>query len=120
MNHSILVPGPSRCSNQPLPCRERPCATNPCAWVMFGKCPTRIFVSPKEKTAAANHNEIDNQNLEIFIPWLSILSVGRRKSIAQTKAVDLIAAAGPPGFRCPSDNETNILKIGRASCRERV
>jgi hypothetical protein len=34
---------------------------------MFGKWPTRIFVSPKQNAAAANQSEIDNKSLEIFI-----------------------------------------------------
>src|SRR5439155_10246184 len=77
MNHSILVPGPSRSSNQPLPLRESACATTPCACVMFGKWPTRIFVSAKEKAAAANDSEIDNKSLDILILRLSILAMDR-------------------------------------------
>src|SRR5438093_8198540 len=82
MNHSIFVPGPSRCSNQPLPWRESACAITPCACVMFGKWPMRIFVSAKEKAAAAKNSEIDRKSLEIFILRLSILSMGRRNNQA--------------------------------------
>src|ERR1043166_2376681 len=85
MNHSILVPGPSRCSNQPLPCRESACATTPCACVMFGKWPTRIFVSPKVEAAAAKHSEIDNKKLENFISRLLILSFDQRNNQAPTQ-----------------------------------
>src|SRR5215472_9099532 len=49
---------------------------------MFGKWPTRIFVSPKEEAAAANHSEIDNKSLEIFISRSLILLMDQRDNQA--------------------------------------
>src|SRR5438093_5448006 len=94
MNHSILVPGPRRCSNQPLPWRESACATWACACVIFGKWPTRIFVSPKEKPAAANHNKMANKSLDVVIQRLSILSMNQRNNQAP-KGIQLTLSQRP-------------------------
>ena len=117
MNHSIFIPGPSRSSNQPLPCRESACATKAWACVMFGKCPTRTFVSPNVEHAVATANKIDNEALEICIPRLSILKRSAQEAIAPNASVPPIVKAARPGFRCldytDSDNQRAASPLRR-------
>src|SRR5881392_2805092 len=49
---------------------------------MFGKWPTRIFVSAKQKFAAANQSESDHTSLDIFTARSSMLSLHLRTNQA--------------------------------------
>src|SRR5215212_8391798 len=106
----MLVPGPSRCSNQPLPWRESACATTACAWVIFGKWPTRIFDSPKQQAAATNHSEIDKRPLEIFMDGVDLVAGSAHRSSAETTKQWFIAAVGPLARRCRNRSDTDILR----------
>ena len=64
---------------------------------MFGKWPTRIFVSAKEKATDANNSEIENKGLKIFILRRSILTMAGRNKQA------------------PKQTELSVYRSGRAT-----
>src|SRR5947209_18568917 len=106
------MPGPSRCSNHPLPSRVIACAIAPWAWVIFGKWPMRIFVSAEtefEKIAAAAIRKVK----------LKIFTVGRdldRDSVRQQWAK--IPLRLGPLFQWPRDHDSSVAAISLQISRQ--